>query len=116
MTKPILKTLSFAFVAFGAAASSGAGQSPALRVAAMPVTIGPSCAAQVEIERGWEAQQRLLDERLAAKGAPVEMPGTIISPPLPDFAAGRADATAAKAAKKPVPSRANTRAFGNETM
>ena len=112
MIKPVLKTLSFAFIVLGGAAASSAAQSPALHAAAMPMAIGPSCSAQVEIERGWEAQQSLLDERLAAKGLSVEVPGTIISPPLPDFATGRADATAAKAAKKPMPNRANPRALG----
>jgi hypothetical protein len=92
MTKPVLKTLSFAFVAFGAASASAAEQGPMLHLATLPAALGASCTAQVEIERGWEAQQRLLDERLAAKGLAMEIPGTIISPPLPDFGATRADA------------------------
>ena len=108
MIKPVLKTLSCAFVVLGAVSTSNASQSPVLHAAAMPMTIGPACAAQVEIERGWEAQQRLLDERLAAKGISVEVPGTIISPPLPDFGTGRTDAKAARAARKPVAPRANT--------
>lgn len=94
MTKPVLKTLSFAFAAFGAVAASAAEQGPMLHLATMPVAMSASCTAQVEIERGWEAQQRLLDERLAAKGAAIEIPGTIISPPLPDFGATRTDARA----------------------
>ncbi len=94
MTKPVLKTLSFAFVAFGAVSASAAEQGQMLHLATMPVALGASCTAQVEIERGWEAQQRLLDERLAAKGVAIEIPGTIISPPLPDFGATSAGATA----------------------
>lgn len=94
MTKPVLKTLSFAFVAFGAVSASAAEQGPMLHLATMPAALGASCTAQVEIERGWEAQQRLLDERLAAKGLATPIPGTIISPPLPDFGATRTDATA----------------------
>ena len=65
-----------------------------LHLATMPAALSASCTAQVEIERGWEAQQRLLDERLAARGVAVEIPGTIISPPLPDFGATRANAAA----------------------
>lgn len=102
MIKPVLKTLSFAFVVLGAVSTSGAAQSPMLHAAAMPRAIGPECSAQVEIERGWEAQQRLLDERLAAKGISIELPGTIISPPLPDFGTGRAD-VGAKARKSVAP-------------
>jgi len=94
MTKPVLKTLSLAFVAFGAVSASAAEQGPMLHLATMPVAVNASCTAQVEIERGWEAQQRLLDERLAARGAATQIPGTIISPPLPDFGATRTDATA----------------------
>ncbi len=100
MTKPVLKTLSLAFVAFGAVSASAAEQgqmlhlAPLANVANAPVALSASCTAQAEIERGWEAQQRLLDERLAAKGAAAQIPGTIISPPLPDFGATRTDATA----------------------
>lgn len=94
MIKPVLKTLSFAFAAVAAVSASAAEQGPMLHLATMPAALGASCTAQVEIERGWEAQQRLLDERLAAKGAAVEIPGTIISPPLPDFGASRATAAA----------------------
>ncbi len=97
MTHPVLKTLSFAFVALSAASASAAGQGPMLHLAAMPASLNASCTAQVEIERGWEAQQRLLDERLAAKGLAVPIPGTIMSPPLPDFGAARNDATATTA-------------------
>lgn len=107
MIKPVLKSLSFAFVVLGAVSASSAAQSPALHAAAMPIAIGPACSAQNEIERGWEAQQQLLDERLAAKGISVEVPGTIISPPLPDFGAGRADVVA-KAARKSEAPRATT--------
>lgn len=100
MTKPVLKTLSFAVVAFGAVSASTAEQGPMLHLAPManiakaPAALSASCTAQVEIERGWEAQQRLLDERLAAKGVAIEIPGTIISPPLPDFGTTRTDARA----------------------
>jgi hypothetical protein len=87
MIKPAVKTLSFAFLAFAAVSASaiegGAKPHAAAAIAALTAT----CAAEVEIERGWEAQQRLLDERLAAKGVGIEIPGTIISPPLPDFGA-----------------------------
>ena len=107
MIKPVLKSLSFAFVVLGAVSTSNAGQSPALHAAAMPTAIGPACSAQLEIERGWEAQQRLLDERLAAKGISVEVPGTIISPPIPDFGTGRADVVA-KSARKSGASRATS--------
>ena len=94
MTKPVLKTLSLAFVAFAAVSASAAEQGPMLHLATLPAALNASCTAQVEIERGWEAQQRLLDERLAAKGMAIEIPGTIISPPLPDFGTTRADFTA----------------------
>lgn len=94
MIKPVLKTLSFAFAASVAVSASAAEQGPMLHLATMPAALNASCAAQVEIERGWEAQQRLLDERLAAKGTAVEIPGTIISPPLPDFGITGANARA----------------------
>ncbi len=89
MIKPVPTTLSFTFVACFSLAASAAEQGPMLNLGATPMAMAASCPAQLEIERGWEAQQRLIDERLAAKGQAVEIPGTIISPPLPDFGSAR---------------------------
>ena len=99
MIKPGMKFISFAFVALAAAAPSLAEQGSLLHVGTLPLSVGAACPAParaeaaVEIERGWEAQQALLDERLAAKGV-VEIPGTIISLPFPRMATGQGDLSA----------------------
>lgn len=88
MIKPIVKTLSLSFVMFASAAiASASEQIPLLNLASVPVdTLTVGCSSSAEIERGWEAQQQLLQERLAARAAEtVQPPGTIISSPLTEF-------------------------------
>lgn len=88
MIKPIVKTLSLSFVMLaGAAHASASEQIPLLNLASIPAeTLRVGCASNAEIERGWEAQQQLLQERLAAKAAEtIQVPGTIISTPLTEF-------------------------------
>jgi|CXWL01.1.fsa_nt_gi hypothetical protein len=88
MIKPIVKTLSLSFVMLaGAAIASASEQSPLMNLAAVPVdALRVGCSSTAEIERGWEAQQQLLQERVAAKAAEtVHVPGTIISTPLTEF-------------------------------
>lgn len=97
MTKPVLTTLSLSFLMLRASAvASATEQAPLLHLASSPIENGRfGCSSQAEIERGWEAQQQLLDERLAARAATgVLIPGTILSPPLPDFNGSRAEASA----------------------
>lgn len=88
MIKPIVKTLSLSFVMLaGAAIASASEQIPLLNLSSVPVdALLVGCSSSAEIERGWEAQQQLLQERLAAKAAEaVQVPGTIISTPLTEF-------------------------------
>ena len=88
MIKPIVKTLSLSFVMLaGAAIAPATEQIPLLNLASVPAdTLRVGCSTTAEIERGWEAQQQLLQERLAAKAAEtVQVPGTIISTPLTEF-------------------------------
>ena len=88
MIKPIVKTLSLSFVMLaGAAIASANEQIPLLNLASVPAeTLRVVCSSTAEIERGWEAQQQLLQERIAAKAAEtVQVPGTIISTPLTEF-------------------------------
>ncbi len=104
MIKPVLKTLSLSFLMLGGVSVAAAReQSPLLHLSLTSAdSVRYGCSSAVEIERGWEAQQQLLDERIASRtSAVVEIPGTIISPPLPDFAQNRAHAVAVKADPKP---------------
>ena len=111
MIKPIVKTLSLSFVMLaGAAIASATEQIPLLNLAAVPAeTLRVGCSSTAEIERGWEAQQQLLQERLAAKAAEtVQVPGAIISTPLTEFMPQvRASAPAVNEGKE-----ARTRSFG----
>ncbi len=101
MIKPVLKTVSLSFLVFGVAAFAPAAE----RAEASFDSARFGCSSAAEIERGWEAQQQLVEERLAARGAlAVEIPGTIISPPLPGFVPTGSVAKIAKASSsKEVP-------------
>ena len=103
MIKPAFKTLSLSFAALAAAAMSAASEQNTLRrlsaTSAEPVRF--ECATQVEIERGWEHQQQLLEARLAAKASEsVKVPGAIISPLFPSFAPYRTDVPSVTSARK----------------
>ncbi len=103
MIKPVFKTLSLSFAALAAAAMSAAPeQNPSRHLSATsadPVRF--DCATLVEIERGWEHQQQLLEARLAGKASEsVKVPGAIISPPFPTFAPYRTDVPSATSARR----------------
>lgn len=116
MIKPIVKTLSLSFVMLaGASIAPAAEQIPVLNLASVSVdALRVGCSSSAEIERGWEAQQQLLQERLAAKAAEaIQIPGAIISSPLtefmpaalasaptPDHKSSRAEATASRRAAR----------------
>jgi len=110
MIKSIFRTLSLSFVTLAAfSAPASAGQSALLNLGAMPVgdkAAGP-CAANAEVDRGWEAQQRLIDRRLAARVAEgLAFPGAIVVPPFESFAPYRKDVP--EAARKPAKTAART--------
>ena len=97
MIKSALKAFSLSFLAVSAAAVSATEQVPSAHPAVRAMeSASAGRFSSAEIARGWEAQQRLLDARLAARGTQrVEIPGTILSPPLPDFDLNRADGATA---------------------
>ena len=93
MIKSIFRTLSLSFVtlaAFSAPASAGQGALLSLGAASGDKNI--PCAANADVDRGWEAQQRLVDRRLAEKVAEgLAFPGAIVVPPFESFAPYRKD-------------------------
>lgn len=114
MIKPVLKTMSFAFVVvFASAAMSRASdQNPSGPLA--DLSIGDehlACSARADVDRGWEQQQELLEARLAARGADgILVPGAIISPPFPEFPAYRVDVPSSTLARRGSKSAKTARA------
>ena len=94
MIKSIFRTLSLSFVtlvAFSAPASAGQGALLNLGAASGDKSSVP-CATNADVDRGWEAQQRLIERRLAEKAAEgIAFPGAILVAPFPSFAPYRKD-------------------------
>ena len=113
MTKSALTTLSLSFFTLAAPVSSPAAQQNGpLSLASMPIeSVRFAPSSQVEIDLGWEQQQRLIDSRLAAKASePLSVPGAIISSPFPGFPPFNGEGSAAGASgKSPKPSSRGSR-------
>ena len=115
MIKSILKTLSFSFVTFAAAAILSASEqgTAADRATASADSARVGCSTQADINQGWEEQQALLEKRLAEKEAEgLAVPGAIIVPPFETFAPYRTDVPAAVNAAKAVKSARRPAAGG----
>jgi hypothetical protein len=119
MTKSVLTTLSLSF--FTVAVSVGSppsDQNGLLSLASMPIeSVRFGRSTQVEIDLGWEQQQRLIDSRLVAKAMePLSVPGAIISSPFPGFAPFSAEVPSAGAVGSgPRPSNRGSRPRGSAT-
>lgn len=84
MILPFLKTLSLAIVAVTSVPpSSSAGEKLMPDMPKASVDLSCGCSSQTEIDRGWEYQLQLFDDRLAAKVMnPPGLPGTILASPF----------------------------------
>lgn len=83
MFEPVLKTMSLSLIVLLAASNAPASGVPERE---------PQARSQADIERGWAEQQQKFEARLAARGLrDADIPGAIISAPLPGFQVGMRD-------------------------